>query len=136
MPSFFIKVFVPGPFFEPLIYASETPINAGVRVRVALGSREIIGITEGKTEKPETLKIIKPILSIIDEHSIISEEQQALVQFASDYYKAPLGDFFAIQSPSSDSKGKTITQSEDRIGARTTLRSSNHQRAIQGHPIR
>ena len=94
MPSFFIKVFVPGPFFEPLIYASETPINAGVRVRVALGSREIIGITEGKTEKPETLKIIKPILSIIDEHSIISEEQQALVQFASDYYKAPLGDFY------------------------------------------
>ena len=42
MPSFFIKVFVPGPFFEPLIYASETPIKAGVRVRVALGSREIM----------------------------------------------------------------------------------------------
>ena len=70
MPSFFIKVFVPGPFFEPLIYASETPIKAGVRVRVALGSREIIGITEGETEKPKTLKTIKPILSIIDEHSI------------------------------------------------------------------
>ena len=123
-------------FFEPLIYASETPINAGVRVRVALGSREIIGITEGKTEKPETLKIIKPILSIIDEHSIISEEQQALVQFASDYYKAPLGDFLLSSLPAPIRKGKTIAQSKDRIGTRTTLRSSNNQRAIQGHPIR
>ena len=81
-------------FFRAAHLCVETPINAGCAVRVALGSREIIGITEGKTEKPETLKIIKPILSIIDEHSIISEEQQALVQFASDYYKAPLGDFY------------------------------------------
>ena len=49
MPSFFIKVFVPGPFFEPLVYVSKTPIGAGVRVQVALGTREIIGITDGET---------------------------------------------------------------------------------------
>ena len=56
MPSFFIKVFVPGPFFEPLIYASEAPIKAGVRVRVALGSREIIGITEGRNREAQDSK--------------------------------------------------------------------------------
>ena len=116
MPRFFIKVFVPGPFFEPLIYASETPINAGVRVRVALGSREIIGITAGKTEKPKTLKIIKPILSVIDAHSIISEEQQALVQFASDYYNAPLGDFLLSSLPAPIRKGRPMPTAKTESG--------------------
>ena len=87
-----------------------------MRVRVALGSREIIGITEGKTEKPETLKIIKPILSIIDEHSIISEEQQALVQFASDYYKAPLGDFLLSSLPAPIRKGRPLPRAKTESG--------------------
>ena len=116
MPNFFIKVFVPGPFFEPLIYTSETPIKAGVRVRVALGSREIIGISDGETEKPKTLKKIKSILSIIDEHSIISREQKTLVQFASDYYKAPLGDFLLSSLPAPIRKGRPMPVAKTESG--------------------
>ena len=134
MPSFFIKVFVPGPFFEPLIYASETPIKAGVRVRVALGSREIIGIIEGETEKPKTLKTIKPILAIIDEHSIVSEEQKALVQFASDYYQAPQGDFLLSSLPGPIRKGKPMPtpKTESGLALPCTHQITNEQsKAIQ-----
>ena len=116
MPSFFIKVFVPGPFFEPLVYVSKTPIGAGVRVQVALGTREIIGITDGETEKPKTLKTIKSILSVLDEYPIINEEQKALVQFASDYYNAPLGDLLLSSLPAPIRKGRPIPSAKTKPG--------------------
>ncbi len=116
MPSFFIKVFVPGPFFEPLVYVSKTPIDAGIRVRVVLGSREIIGISDGETAEPKTLKTIKSILSIIDECSIISEEQRAIVQFASDYYNSPLGDLLLHSLPASIRKGRPIPAAKTEPG--------------------
>ncbi|HBX27046.1 MAG TPA: primosomal protein N' [Gammaproteobacteria bacterium] len=134
MSSFFIKVFVPGPFFEPLVYVSETPIEAGMRVRVALGSREITGITDGETEKPKTLKTIKSILSIIDEYSIISEEQRDLVQFASDYYNAPLGDLLLSSLPAPIRRGRPIpsAKTESGLARPCTYRITDEQsKAIQ-----
>ena len=116
MPSFFIKVFVPGPFFEPLVYVSKTPIDAGIRVRVVLGSREIIGISDGETAEPKTLKTIKSILSIIDECSIISEEQRAIVQFASDYYNSPLGDLLLHSLPAPIRKGRPMPAAKTEPG--------------------
>ena len=92
MLRFFIEVFVPGPFFEPLTYSTNAPISPGIRVRVPLGSREVIGLCAGKANRPEALDIIKSVISVIDDEPIVSTQHQALVGFASDYYLAPLGD--------------------------------------------
>ncbi len=116
MSRFFIKVFVPGPFFEPLTYASDVLIDAGVRVQVPLGSREIIGICAGKADTSEVLETIKSIVTIIDEKPIISRQHQALVDFASDYYLAPPGDLLLSSLPTTLRKGKPLPKPKTETG--------------------
>ncbi|NCW09135.1 MAG: hypothetical protein EBW40_05220 [Gammaproteobacteria bacterium] len=116
MPRFFIKVFVPGPFFEPLTYASEALIDAGVRVQVPLGSREVIGICAGEAETPETLDTIKSVISVIDDESIISPQHQALIDFAAHYYLAPPGDLLLSSLPTTLRKGKPVPRPKTETG--------------------
>lgn len=71
MSRFFIKVFVPGPFFEPLTYSSDKPIEAGLRVKAPLGSREIVGISAGEASEPQDLSTIKSILEVLDDAPVI-----------------------------------------------------------------
>lgn len=106
MSRFFIKVFVPGPFFEPLTYSSDKPIEAGLRVKAPLGSREIVGISAGEASEPQDLSTIKSILEVLDDAPVIDPSHHALIRFASDYYLAPAGDLLLSSLPAAIRKGK------------------------------
>ncbi len=116
MPRFFIKVFVPGPFFEPLTYQSEVLIGTGLRVVVPLGTREVIGISAGQATDPDTENQIKSIVSVIDQEPIISPKHQALVDFTSAYYLAPPGDVLLSSLPTSIRKGKPLPAPKTEAG--------------------
>ena len=109
MSRFFIKVFVPGPFFEPLTYSTDAPVSPGIRVTVPLGSREVIGLCAGKANRQEALDTIKSVISVIDDEPIISTQHQALVDFASDYYLAPPGDLLLSSLPTTLRKGRPLS---------------------------
>lgn len=116
MSRFFIKVFVPGPFFEALTYSSDRPIEAGVRVKAPLGSREIVGISAGETIKPEDLWGIKSIIEVLDDTPVINPSHHALIKFASKYYLAPLGDLLLSTLPASIRKGKPLPLAKTKQG--------------------
>ena len=116
MSRFFIKVFVPGPFFEPLTYSTDAPVSPGIRVTVPLGSREVIGLCAGRANRPDTLDTIKSVISVIDDEPIISTQHQALVDFASDYYLAPPGDLLLSSLPTTLRKGQPIPKPKTETG--------------------
>jgi primosomal protein N' (replication factor Y) len=116
MSRFFVKVFVPGPFFEPLTYSSDKPVEAGLRVKAPLGSREIIGISAGEAIKPEDLSAIKSILEILDNTPVINSSHRALMGFASEYYLAPPGDLLLSCLPASIRKGNPLPAAKTEQG--------------------
>ena len=118
MPRIFIKVFVPGPFTEPLTYQCEQQVSPGTRVRVPLGSREVIGLTRGVAESIADIETIKSVLEILDSKPLISDEIFALVEFASSYYHTPPGDLALLALPASLRKGKpyAVAKCEEGLG--------------------
>ena len=116
MPRIFLKIFVPGPFHDGLHYHFSTNVAAGVRVRVQLGTREIIGISGGKIESDAKIPETKPLLEVLDDEPIITNEIFALAGFASDYYMAPLGDLLLSGLPNTLRKGKPLPKPKTNTG--------------------
>ena len=112
MSRIFIKVFVSGPFPDALTYLSNTEIEPGVRVKVPLGSRELIGITNGVTNTPTEVGNIKSIIEQIDHEPIIDNELLRLILFASNYYLTPPGDLLLSALPTALRKGKPYPHAE------------------------
>lgn len=106
MPRIFLKVFVPGPFPEPLTYHSDAPVAQGARVRVPLGSREVIGLAGTAIADHLIEDATKAVIEILDPVPLISVEIFALVDFASAYYHTPPGDLLLSALPSALRKGK------------------------------
>ena len=114
--TLFYKNFCSGAVFRTLTYSTDVPISPGIRVKVPLGSREVIGLCAGKANRPEALDIIKSVISVIDDEPIISMQHQALVGFASDYYFAPPGDLLLSSLPTTLRKGKPIPKPKTETG--------------------
>lgn len=134
MLTFFLKIFVPGPFPDGLTYSHHAPLTPGLRVRVGLGRREVIGITEEIVEAPdcpERLESIKPILAVLDADPLISPAIWALARFTADYYHAPLGDVLAGALPNALRKGRPLPKPTAETGHQQPRGYALHPEQIQ-----
>ena len=78
-----------------------TKLKVGHRVVVEFGSRKLYtGIIERIHQDYIESQQLKPILSILDENPIVSEQQLMLWRFIADYYMCTLGDVYRCAIPS------------------------------------
>ncbi len=108
MARIFLKVFVPGPFVGPLTYLHSESLSPGIRVRVPLGRREVIGMTGGIAPPPDTDEGLKSVLEVLDDDAVLSPDILKLVEFASDYYHGSPGDLVLSALPGALRKGKPL----------------------------
>jgi primosomal protein N' (replication factor Y) len=87
--------------FDYLPNNSDINWQAGMRVKVPFGSRELIGIVvsiKKANEESETAKL-KTIIEAIDQDAILPADLLSLTQWLSDYYHHPIGDCFQTVLP-------------------------------------
>ena len=94
MNIFYYDIAVGLPLRQCFTYKSKEVITKGKRVIVPFGSKSIIGIVVKKIAKPKSLKGLKEIISIADEHSCFNGSIFEAITWASDYYHHPIGEVF------------------------------------------
>ena len=94
MNIFYYDIAVGLPLRQCFTYKSKDVIKKGKRVIVPFGSKSIIGIVVKKIAKPKSLKGLKEIISIADEHSCFNGSIFEAITWASDYYHHPIGEVF------------------------------------------
>lgn len=111
MPSLFddelsvIRVALPVPLrrcfdyvIPPQLQNSYLPV--GARVRVPYRNRELIGVIMQRQVTPDVaLGKLKPIAELIDDASLLSEQQLQLAQWLARYCHAPIGEVIALMLP-------------------------------------
>ena len=94
MNFFYYDIAVGLPLRQCFTYKSKYVIKKGKRVIVAFGSKSILGIVVKRIVKPKSLKGLKEIISIADEHSCFNGSIFETIKWASDYYHHPIGEAF------------------------------------------
>ena len=94
MNIFYYDIAVGLPLRQCFTYKSKEVIKKGKRVIVPFGSKSIIGIVVKRIVKPKSLKGLKEIISIADEHSCFNGSIFETITWASDYYHHPIGEVF------------------------------------------
>ncbi len=94
MNIFYYDIAVGLPLRQCFTYKSKEVIKKGKRVIVPFGSKSIVGIVVKKIAKPKSLKGLKEIISIADEHSCFKGSIFEAITWASDYYHHPIGEVF------------------------------------------
>ncbi len=98
-----LQIAIPCPLRQTFDYLpNESNINwqAGLRVRLNFGSRELIGIIiKIKKSTDQQSNKLKPILECLDKTPLIPEELLSLTQWIANYYHHPLGDCFQSVLP-------------------------------------
>lgn len=92
----------------PADYCGEMPV-AGMRVKIPFGKRLLMGVIV-KTSAVSTFPVeqLKMIVEVLDTQPLFSPTIFALLQWASDYYHAPIGEVFATALPVLLRKGKDL----------------------------
>ena len=94
MNFFYYDIAVGLPLRQCFTYKSKDVIKKGKRVIVPFGSKSILGIVVKRIVKPKSLKGLKEIISIADEHSCFNGSIFETIKWASDYYHHPIGEVF------------------------------------------
>ena len=94
MNIFYYDIAIGLPLRQCFTYKSKEVIKKGKRVIVPFGSKSIVGIVVKKIAKPKSLKGLKEIISIADEHSCFDGSIFEAITWASDYYHHPIGEVF------------------------------------------
>ena len=94
MNIFYYDIAVGLPLRQCFTYKSKEVIKKGKRVIVPFGNKSIVGIVVKKIAKPKSLKGLKEIISIADEHSCFNGSIFEAITWASDYYHHPIGEVF------------------------------------------
>ena len=115
MNIFYYDIAVGLPLRQCFTYKSKEVIKKGKRVIVPFGSKSIVGIVVKKIAKPKSLKGLKEIISIADEHSCFNGSIFEAITWASDYYHHPIGEVFFSFMPTLLRKhnDKTIIDLDD-----------------------
>lgn len=102
-PTRLVSIAVPLPIPDPLTYrvprAWTSLVQIGVRARVRVGKRRLVGYVVGEPEDaPEGIRL-KEIESILDIEALLTAEVIQMARFVSDYYLAPLGEVLRSAVP-------------------------------------
>ncbi|ROR34315.1 primosomal protein N' [Inmirania thermothiophila] len=103
-----LKVAVPAPLAGALDYLpprGAPDIPAGVRVRVPLGRRAVVGVVVGRGPAAVVPDRLRPVRAVLDERPVLDGGLLDLVAFAAGYYHAPLGEVLALALPAPLRKG-------------------------------
>lgn len=107
-----VQVAIPCPLrltFDYLTDNTDIKLQAGIRVRVPFGSRQLVGIiinVSSISEDKDTSKL-KSIIEILDQQPLIPTDLLSLTQWVSDYYHHPIGDCFQAALPKKLRQGET-----------------------------
>ena len=98
----FAQIIVPSPLKQPLTYAVPPPLQGtlqvGMRVLVPLGRRKVTGVVaDFLVQTP--VRGVKEILTNLDDRPILDPSLLKLIDWASHYYLAPLGEVLATFLP-------------------------------------
>ena len=94
MNFFYYDIAVGLPLRQCFTYKSKDIIKKGERVVVPFGNKSIIGIVVKKVSKPKSLKGLKEIVEITDDHIAFDKSEFKTILWASDYYHHPIGEVF------------------------------------------
>ena len=98
----FVRVVIPSPLKEPLIYAVppdwRNNLEIGMRVVVPLGSRKAAGIVVDFLSET-SLKTVKEIIAVPDEKPILDSSLIRLSRWLTQYYLSPVGEVLATLLP-------------------------------------
>ena len=109
-------------------------LQAGMRVRVPFGRRDVIGLVVGAVidDAPAPDFACKPVAEVLDAEPLLPPELLALCRWTADYYQHPLGEVLAAALPGPLRRGET-----PRPVAEPWLRlSASGQTALATLPIR
>ena len=104
---FYYSVLFPLAISDGFVYHSEREIKTGFRVIVDFKGIEKVGVVWSKAEKP--VYATKPILKVLDETLVISDELMECLKFFSFYYMAKGGMFLKSALP------KRVFEIKDKI---------------------
>ena len=94
MNIFYYDIAVGLPLRQCFTYKSKVSIKKGTRVVVPFGKKSIVGIVVKKISNPNSLKGLKEIISIADNHSCFDNSIFSTILWASEYYHHPIGEVF------------------------------------------
>ncbi len=99
-----VKVAVPCPLYKTFDYSLPAPGNQviapGIRVRVPFGRQKLIGIIIEETFTTDVpANKLKPVISVLDEHNLLSSDILKLLLWAARYYVHPLGEVVQTALP-------------------------------------
>ena len=94
MNIFYYDIAVGLPLRQCFTYKSKVAIKKGTRVVVPFGKKSIVGIVVKKISNPNSLKGLKEIISIADNHTCFDKSIFNTILWASEYYHHPIGVVF------------------------------------------
>ena len=94
MNIFYYDIAVGLPLRQCFTYKSKVAIKKGTRVVVPFGKKSIVGIVIKKISNPNSLKGLKEIISIADNHTCFDKSIFNTILWASEYYHHPIGEVF------------------------------------------
>ena len=99
----YAEVALPVPLPEPLVYAVPPGWQGiavpGVRARVRIGNRRLIGIVVGRRDEPPPGVAVRWLDAVLDREPVLGADLLALARFTADYYLAPLGEVLRSMLP-------------------------------------
>ncbi|HLX10816.1 MAG TPA: hypothetical protein VKY89_23405, partial [Thermoanaerobaculia bacterium] len=99
----YVEVALPVPLPEPLVYAVPPGCQAiavpGVRVRVRMGKRRLVGVVVGQRDEPPAGVAIRWLDGVLDREPVLGPDLLELARFTADYYLAPLGEALRSMLP-------------------------------------
>jgi primosomal protein N' (replication factor Y) (superfamily II helicase) len=101
--ALYAEVALPVPLPEPLVYAVPPGWQGiavpGVRARVRIGNRRLIGIVVGRREEPPPGVAVRWLDGVLDREPVLGADLLALARFTAEYYLAPLGEVLRSMLP-------------------------------------
>ena len=100
----------------------------GARVQALLNNRSLTGVCVGR-DPPDAHASLKPLLAVLDQAHIMTDETFALARWLSDYYHHPLGEVFATMLPTLAMKGLPLVRRTEKVWCRISGEPPNLARA-------
>jgi primosomal protein N' (replication factor Y) len=101
--AFYAEVALPVPLPDPLVYAVPPGCRdaavPGVRVRVPMGKRRLVGILVGRREEAPAGVAVRWLEAVLDREPVLGPDLLELARFTADYYLAPLGEVLRSMLP-------------------------------------
>lgn len=113
-----IQVAIPIPLnclFDYLAPEGLNTISPGTRILVPFGNSKKVAFAVKLVENSDVkIERLKPIIEILDESSLLSEQDYQLLLWAQRYYHHPLGEIFSAAFPVALRKGKKALVTQEK----------------------